>query len=79
MPPGKTEDLLPAGLWADLREPGVQSAGPVWVAIEDDYGVGAAVAVVGMTDDGRFEVDGWRCDGLGRRDRGRGRAWRSCG
>ena len=40
----------------------MQTAGPVWVAIEDDYGVGAAVAVVGRTEDGRFEVDGWACD-----------------
>lgn len=60
-PQGGTEDLLPAGVWVDLAEPGVTTTGPIWVAIEDDYGLGAAVAVVGKTADGRLEVDGWRC------------------
>jgi hypothetical protein len=60
-PVGKTEELLPPGLWADRVVPGVASGGPVWVAIEDDYGFGAAVAVVGRLEDGRLEVDGWLC------------------
>lgn len=60
-PIGKTEDLLPPGLWADRVVEGVTSTGPVWVALEDDYGFGAAVAVVGRLDDGRLEVDGWLC------------------
>lgn len=58
-PAGATEPLLPAGLWAELTEPGLESAGAVCVAVEDDYGLGAAVAAVGRTDDGRLEVDGW--------------------
>jgi hypothetical protein len=57
---GPVEDLLPAGAWADLADPDVESVGPVWVAVEDDYGLGAAVAAVGRTADGRLEVDGWR-------------------
>ena len=35
------------------------SVGPVWVALEDDYGLGAAVVAVGRLPDGRLEVDGW--------------------
>jgi hypothetical protein len=58
-PLGKTEDLLPPGLWADRVVPGVASTGPIWVALEDDYGFGAAVAIVGRLEDGRLEVDGW--------------------
>jgi hypothetical protein len=60
-PSGKTEDLFPPGLWADRAVEGVTSTGPVWVAVEDDFGFGAAVAVVGRLDDGRLEVDGWLC------------------
>ena len=60
-PSGPTEDLLPAGLWADLAEPGLSSDGPIWVALEDDYGLGAAVAAVARLPDGRLEVDGWLC------------------
>ena len=33
--------------------------GPLFVAIEDDFGKGAAVAAVVRLDDGRLEVDGW--------------------
>jgi len=54
-------ELLPAGLWADLAEPGGMTVGPVWVALEDDYGNGAAVAVAGRTADDRIEVDAWTC------------------
>jgi len=60
-PVGKTEELLPPGLWADRAIEGVRSTGPVWVAVEDDYGFGAAVAVVGRLEDGRLEIDGWLC------------------
>ena len=56
---GGVEELLPAGLWADQTEPGLATVGPVWVALEDDYGLGAAVAAVGRLPDGRLEVDGW--------------------
>jgi hypothetical protein len=59
-PNGDVEDLLPAGVWADLAEPDVESVGPLWVGVEDDYGLGAAVAAVGTTRDGRLEVDGYR-------------------
>jgi hypothetical protein len=31
----------------------------VWVAMEDDYGLGAAVAAASRLPDGRIEVDGW--------------------
>jgi hypothetical protein len=56
---GNTEALLPAGCWAAAESPGVGSAGPVWVAVEDDVGYGAAVAAAGRLPDGRLEVDGW--------------------
>ena len=60
-PSGGTEALLPAGLWADHALAGVCSTGPIWVALEDDYGLGAAVAAVGELPDGRLEVDAWSC------------------
>jgi hypothetical protein len=59
-PNGDVEDLLPAGVWADLAEPEILSPGPVWVAVEDDYGLGAAVAAVRKTPDDRLEMDGWK-------------------
>jgi hypothetical protein len=60
-PSGGTEALLPPGLWADRAVAGLVSTGPIWVALEDDYGLGAAVAAVGVLDDGRLEVDAWAC------------------
>ena len=59
---GGVEDLLPRGLWADRTEAGLTSTGPLWVALEDDYGLGAAVVAVAKLDDGRLEVDGWLRD-----------------
>jgi hypothetical protein len=56
-----TELLLPGGVWGTLGEYGVSTVGPVWVAVEDDYGMGAAVAAAGLLGDGRIEVDGWLC------------------
>jgi hypothetical protein len=53
-------DLLPPGLWEELAEP-VGTVGPVWLALEDDAGLGAAVAAATLLDDGRIEVDGWLC------------------
>jgi hypothetical protein len=61
-PSGGTEALLPPGLWADRAQAGVASTGPIWVALEDDYGMGAAVAAVGLLPDGRLEVDAWATD-----------------
>jgi len=57
----RNEPLLPGGLWLGLAEDGVVSSEEVIVAVEDDYGRGAAVAVVARLDDGRLEVDGWGC------------------
>jgi hypothetical protein len=54
------EDLLPPGLWGSLAE-SVSGQGPVWVALEDDVGLGAAVAAASVLEDGRIEVDGWLC------------------
>jgi hypothetical protein len=60
-PTGNTEDLLPPGLWADCAVSGISSSGPVWVAVEDAEGFGAAVAVAARLPDGRLELDGWLC------------------
>jgi hypothetical protein len=60
-PTGNTEDLLPPGLWSDRAVSGLVSSGPVWVAVEDAQGWGAAVAVASRLGDGRLEVDGWLC------------------
>jgi hypothetical protein len=59
VPTGKTEPLLEPGLWAFLAEPGLQGGGELYVAVEDDFGNGAAVAAASVLDDGRIEVDGW--------------------
>jgi hypothetical protein len=56
---GPTERLLPAGAWEGLREDAPPAAGAVWVGLEDDYGVGAAVACCRRCTDGRLELDGW--------------------
>jgi hypothetical protein len=60
--PGAGEPLLPAGLWGYLADPGMASTGPLFVAVEDKFGEGAAVAVAALLDDGRIEVDGWLYD-----------------
>ncbi len=59
---GDVQDLLPAGTWADLAEADVRSAGGLWLAVEDDYGLGAAVAAVAKLPDGRLELQGWLYD-----------------
>jgi hypothetical protein len=56
---GPTEPLLPAGVWDDLRAAELDASGPVWVGLEDDYGLGAAVACARRLPDGRLELDGW--------------------
>lgn len=58
-PQGPTEPLLPDGVWAELQQTGIESDGPIWIGVEDDYGLGAAVACARRLDDGRLEVDGW--------------------
>ncbi len=62
VPAGTGEPLLPAGLWGWLTEPGLAGDAPLFVAVEDDFGEGAAVAAAAVLPDGRFEVDGWLCD-----------------
>jgi hypothetical protein len=34
----------------------------MWIAVEDNYGAGAAVAAVAQHDNDQLEVDGWLCD-----------------
>jgi len=60
-PNGPVEALLPAGMWERLEAPGLVSDGPLFVAVEDDFGRGAAVAAACRLSDGRIEVDGWLC------------------
>jgi len=59
---GDTEALLPAGLWAELAEEVESELAPMWVAVEDDHGRGAAVAACCRLEDGRLEVGGWLRD-----------------
>jgi hypothetical protein len=58
-PQGPTEPLLPDGVWQDLVDDELPADGPLFVGLEDDYGLGAAVGAVARLPDGRLEVDGW--------------------
>jgi hypothetical protein len=62
VPTGVGELLLPAGLWAHLEAPGLLGDGPLYLAVEDHFGTGAAVAAAAELGDGRLEVDGWTCE-----------------
>jgi hypothetical protein len=62
VPTGAGSPLLQPGLWGYLCEPGVTNSGGLFVAVEDNWGNGAAVAAAARTADGRIEVDGWLCD-----------------
>jgi hypothetical protein len=53
--------LLEFGVWDQLADQ-VGSAGPMWLALEDNWGKGAAVAAASLVGDGRLEVDGWKFD-----------------
>jgi hypothetical protein len=55
-------ELLSLDEWAALLVPTTSPSGRLWVAIEDNYGDGAAVAAVAELEGERFEVDGWTCD-----------------
>jgi hypothetical protein len=55
------EELLPPGVWASLAGD-VDATGPMWLAVEDNWGKGAAVAAVCLLPDGQLEVDGWVYD-----------------
>jgi hypothetical protein len=61
-PRGRLEPLLPAGVWDALAEPGLDSTGPLWLALEDGGGRSAAIAAVARLEDGRYEADGWLVD-----------------
>jgi hypothetical protein len=61
-PVDRSEPLLPAGLWERLAEPVVEEA-PLFVAVEDNFGKGAAVACAARLDDGRLAVDGRTYEG----------------
>jgi hypothetical protein len=61
-PPGAVQDLLPPNVWDGLRVSTLWTQEPIFVAVEDDFGKGAAVAAVARLPDGRLEVDGWLLD-----------------
>jgi hypothetical protein len=61
VPTGVGELLLPAGLWAHLEQSGLLGDGALYVAVEDHFGNGAAIAAAAELGDGRLEVDGWLC------------------
>ena len=59
---GSSRSCCRKGCGRSLVVPGLHTQGPVIVALEDDFGKGAAVGCVSRLDDGRLEVDGWRTD-----------------
>lgn len=59
--PRSGERLLPDKAW-DALQATLETPGPVWVAVEDNYGEGAAVAVVAALEGDRYELDGWTVD-----------------
>jgi hypothetical protein len=61
-PAGPGEPLLAADAWAACTGALADTAAAGWVAIEDWFGHGAAVAFVAADGAGRFEVDGRTCD-----------------
>ena len=63
--PASGDPLLPDGAWIVAHRVTALDAayaGPVWVAVEDNYGEGAAVAAAAQLDGELYEVDGWCCD-----------------
>jgi hypothetical protein len=58
---GGGEALVDVAAWRSLRRPADATPGRLWVAVEDNYGHGAAVAAVASLGGDVFEVDGWLC------------------
>ena len=58
---GGGEALVDVATWRSLRRPVDATPGRLWVAVEDNYGHGAAVAAVASLGADVFEVDGWLC------------------
>jgi len=56
------EMLVAPDVWTRLRMSPQREPVRLWVAVEDNYGDGAGVAVVGDLGDDTFEVDAWLCD-----------------
>lgn len=54
----KDAPLLDSGAWAACRR-ARSEVRRLWVAVEDNFGHGAAVAAVALLEDDQFEVDGW--------------------
>jgi hypothetical protein len=54
--------LVEPAVWAARFAQVDTGASAVFVAVDDHYGRGAAVAAVARAQDGRFELDGWLVD-----------------
>jgi hypothetical protein len=55
---GVGQVLVEAAVWASLRRSAEVAPGELWVAVEDNYGRGAAVAAVAALGRDEFEIDG---------------------
>ena len=54
--------LVAPDVWATSTEEVDSGDARIFVAVEDHFGRGAAVAAVVRLDDGRYELDGWLVD-----------------
>lgn len=57
--PAKGERLIEPELWAQLQGDVNSDGERIWIALEDYYGQGAAVAAAVRLADGRIGIDGW--------------------
>lgn len=59
---GKGDDLVDPEAWKALRDPDLETVGPLVLAVEDCFGRGASACAAGLSEDGRIVLGGWCFD-----------------